>query len=440
MDTKQLSILKSQTEEAARLWPEIQKSEYPSDAWLRNYFFHNRKKFGSRDRRFFSEIIFSLYRHRSLISVWSNHLAPSAPASLDIILAGFMSDLFTANEFREICTAFRLIPQSAVLSETLCVKIKNRELPENISCSNAAESMALRYSFPVWLVDRWIARWGEETAGKILAASNERPRLSIRVNPIKMTRERQMGRFAKSNLQFEPASLSSYGIILNERMQVLESDDFQRGFFEVQDEGSQLVCEIMNPQPGEFVWDVCAGGGGKSLFMAGLMQNKGRVVATDTRAHKLQDLKRRASRAGIYNIFPADLNKIGETSTIKKGPDIILIDAPCSGTGTLRRNPDAKWRLKPETFIIHQKDQMKIIEGVLPYMQPHTELYYVTCSMEPEENEDVISGILAAHPELQEAKVSLSPRLRSMQSNNHVRLWPHEHHTDGFFMAKLIKI
>src|SRR3989338_6317693 len=198
------------------------------------------------------------------------------------------------------------------------------------------------------------------------------------------------------------------------------------------DEGSQLAGLAVQAKPGELIWDVCAGGGGKALLMAGMMQNKGRIIATDIRMYKLKDLKKRASRAGIFNIFPADLNRMDEIKSVRGGFDKILVDAPCSGTGTLRRNPDAKWKLSPETLEFHHRDQVAIVESALPRLKPGGTLFYVTCSLDPLENEDSLKEILAKHPEL--TPVSTEPF-----KDGFFRLWPHKDNTDGFFVAALKK-
>ncbi|HOW88333.1 MAG TPA: RsmB/NOP family class I SAM-dependent RNA methyltransferase, partial [Candidatus Omnitrophota bacterium] len=199
-------------------------------------------------------------------------------------------------------------------------------------------------------------------------------------------------------------------------------------WFEVQDEGSQMICQKMDPKPGENIWDVCAGGGGKSLLLAAMMENKGRIVATDLRSFKLEELKKRAKRAGVFNIFPAELERLAELKVARKGFDKILVDAPCSGTGTLGRNPDAKWKLAPSWFEALPVEQLAILEKALPYLAKNGKLYYATCSVEAAENEKVVEKFLSAHPELRTIPCG-------EKGDPFFKLWPPETGTDGFFLA-----
>ena len=435
MKTYRPSILQSQIRTTADIWKDIQHSTYPADRWLRSFFYQNRKKYGSRDRRFFSDTIFCLFRHKTLIETWMSAITPSRTVAnkttgeeLAVVFAAAMEGIISAAEFESFA------------APTIYPLIREKKLPKGFTFNSTAEELSTVYSFPLWLVQRWIKHFGLNETKVLLAITNERPQLAIRINPIRMTRERQMERFRNQKLKFRPTLWSNHGIILDERISLLEGEDFQKGFFEVQDEGSQLVCEIIAPKEGETVWDVCAGGGGKSLFMAGLMKNKGRIIATDIRPKKLEDLRKRATRSEIFNIFPADLNLIDETAVMKKGVDKIVIDAPCSGSGTLRRNPDAKWKLSEQRFLEHQKDQIAIIEKAIPYLKQAGELFYITCSIEPSENEEVIENILENYPNMKKSSIYVPDRLSSVMKNGFVQLWPPRHHTDGFFMAKLRKV
>jgi 16S rRNA (cytosine967-C5)-methyltransferase len=235
-------------------------------------------------------------------------------------------------------------------------------------------------------------------------------------------------RMKAEGMPVEATPYSPIGIRLQGKPMLSRHPLFLDGSIEVQDEGSQIVCRKAAPAPGQMVWDVCAGSGGKSLFLAALMKNKGRILATDIRGKKLEDLKKRASRAGAHNIFPADLERLQESRELKKGADIVLVDAPCSGSGTLRRNPDAKWKIKEEDFAAFHKTQLEIIEKSLPYLKPGGKLCYVTCSLDPVENEEVMRELFEKHPELK-------PLPAGDAGESYLRLVPHKNGTDGFFLA-----
>ena len=415
----------SQLRAAVELWDLVKNDPYPTDRFLGNYFHLHRKKFGSRDRRFLSEIIYSLFRNRTYLEAWA--AASHETGSLFVVfMAIFLEDLLPLPEWSEsLRSQFPKID-----TEKLATALKAKELPPEIQKQKLprGKEWSLKYSFPEWLVTKWIAQFGEEETQLLLESAQVRPPFVIRANTLKASRDSLLETLNQKGWQVSKTERTETGILFKERANLFDSEEFQEGFFEVQDEGSQLVCEMIDAKPGELVWDVCAGGGGKSLAIAARMQNKGRIIATDIRQKKLDDLRKRAKRAGVMTIFPADLERMEEIHAIRKGVDKIVVDAPCSGTGTLRRNPDAKGKLKPEIFLRNQLDQIEIVEKSLPRLKVGGKLFYITCSLEPEENEQVMQKVLERHPELQ-----IVPYPRSREG--YFRLFPHKHETDGFFLA-----
>jgi 16S rRNA (cytosine967-C5)-methyltransferase len=288
--------------------------------------------------------------------------------------------------------------------------------------------MAFLYSFPLWLVQRWAQSFGIRETERLLGFFQQRPLLVLRANTLKISRKKLVDMFRRLGVEANQTEKSYFGLILKERRNVFDTPAFRDGWFEVQDEGSQMVCQKMDPTPGENIWDVCAGGGGKSLLLAAMMENKGRIVATDLRSFKLEELKKRAKRAGVFNIFPAELDRLAELKAAQKGFDKILVDAPCSGTGTLGRNPDAKWKLAPSWFEALPAEQLAILEKALPYLHKDGKLYYATCSLDSAENEEVVEAFLKAHPELETISCGEN-------GEKFFKLWPPETGTDGFFLA-----
>ena len=410
---------------AAKIWEENQNNPAHADRWLANFFHANRKKLGSRDRRFLAETIYSLFRHQLFLETWVRTLASPEDNALPLFAAA-AEGIISPEEFTGAWG--KRVESEGLTPSELYHSLRNKEFPRSLKISSEEERLSLRYSFPLWLIRRWTKTFGAVECRKLLEASNERPPLVVRVNPLKMDREKLIARFRKKGFRVLPTERSPFGIFFLERVNLFDSEEFQKGFFEIQDEGSQLVCQRMEPKPGEVIWDVCAGGGGKSLHLAALMQNKGRIIATDIRERKIEDLKKRAARAGAYNIFPAELGRIEETREIKRGIDKILVDAPCSGTGTLRRNPDAKWKLTEEKLRAYHGDQVAILEKALPHLKTGGRVYYVTCSLEPVENEEVMDEILGRHSELKKIAYPVS-------RDGYFRLLPHKHQTDGFFLG-----
>ncbi|HWA34975.1 MAG TPA: methyltransferase domain-containing protein, partial [Cyclobacteriaceae bacterium] len=216
-------------------------------------------------------------------------------------------------------------------------------------------------------------------------------------------------------------------LILEERQNIFTRQQFRDGLFEVQDAGSQLIAPFLKPEPGMRVVDACAGGGGKTLHLAALMQNKGRIIAMDIEAWKLDELKKRARRAGASNNIETRL--IDSSKVIKRlenSADRLLIDVPCSGLGVLRRNPDAKWKLTPEFIEQVKITQQEILTNYSTMVKTGGLMVYSTCSILPEENEEQVKKFLAAHPDKFELQ------------DQHM-VWPSEGF-DGFFMARMKKI
>jgi 16S rRNA (cytosine967-C5)-methyltransferase len=425
---EKLNILQSQLKAASEIWNDIQNDPSPADRWLGNYFHHYRKRFGARDRKFISETIYACFRHKIFLDEWRKEVGLEENPLHLVLLAAAAEMMITPEQFVKAVAELNLnIPN-------IYERLSKKSLPHTMLFKSKHDQFVKRYSFPLWLIERWTARLGLEETQNLLESLQKRPPLTIRINPIKTTREKLVEAFKAKNWIATETLQSPYGLTFSERISVFDSDEFRDGLFEIQDEGSQLVCLAIDAKPGENVWDVCAGGGGKSLLMAAMMQNKGRIVATDIRARKLDELKKRAQRAGIYNIFAADLDRMDQSREAKKGFDKILVDAPCSGTGTLRRNPDAKWKLQEDRFSVFHRDQIAILENALPSLKKGGRLYYVTCSLEPEENELVIQELLDKHVELE-----LIRPTQAEPGENYFRLLPHKGTTDGFFLAIMTK-
>ncbi|HOW88530.1 MAG TPA: RsmB/NOP family class I SAM-dependent RNA methyltransferase [Candidatus Omnitrophota bacterium] len=428
MKDNQKRLILSQLRMAAEVWRGIEKDPLPADRWLARYFFQNRKKVGSRDRKFLSETTYAAFRHKSFLEAWVEKAKPrpvvsdAEKAESLCLFAAVKEGFVTSEDFREVFG----------YGEKLYKALREHLPPEGGEKKSKEEMMAFLYSFPLWLVQRWAQAFGIRETEHLLGFFQQRPFLVLRANTLKISRKKLVDMFRRLGVEANQTTRSYYGLVLKERRNVFDTQAFRDGWFEIQDEGSQLICQKADPKPGENVWDVCAGGGGKSLLFAAMMENKGRIVATDLRGYKLEELKKRARRAGVFNIFPAELGRMSELKMAQAGFDKILVDAPCSGTGTLGRNPDAKWKLTPEWFKNLQKEQLGILEKALPYLGKNGKLYYATCSVEAVENEAVVEKFLAAHPELKAEPCG-------EKNETYFKLWPPESGTDGFFLAVLKK-
>jgi 16S rRNA (cytosine967-C5)-methyltransferase len=256
--------------------------------------------------------------------------------------------------------------------------------------------------YPDWL-DPYLAQvFGEDRAAEAAAMASRAP-LDLRVNTLKAKRERVLASLAHLGAKETPWSPVGLRIALGADARnpgIRAEEDFIKGAIEVQDEGSQLAALLSGAKPGEQVIDLCAGAGGKTLALAAMMQGKGRLIATDRDKRQLAPIHERLSRAGAHNAeVRTPKGEADPLSDIRASADLVLIDAPCTGTGTWRRNPDAKWRMRPGALEIRLKDQVEVLDRAAPLVKPGGRIAYITCSVLAQENGEQIRGLLARHGE-----------------------------------------
>ena len=293
------------------------------------------------------------------------------------------------------------------------------------------EALAIRCSFPTWIAERWTARYGCNGAESLMRALNERPPLTLRANQLRITRDALGERLAAENgLDWRPAQLAPEGLIVGHAGSPGEWAAFTDGSFAVQDEASMLIARLLAPEPGSTVADVCAAPGTKTTHLAELMDNRGRIVAFDRDAGRLARVGEAATRLGISIIDTRD----GPVEVLAPGfrtaCDAVLVDAPCSNLGVLRRNPEVKWRRRPADLAQAGRHQAEILGAAAAMVRPGGRLVYATCSLELEENDEVVRTFLAAH-----ADFALDPPddfPLPLDEGGWLRCLPHRHGTDGF--------
>ena len=325
---------------------------------------------------------------------------------------------------------------------------------------DAAQALAVRYSIPGWLSRRWVERLGLASAEAACEGVSVAPPMTLRVNRLVTTREALLEIFAQAGIAAKPTSVSLSGILLDEGGPVSSLPGFQEGAFYVEDEAAQLIPLLLDPQPGDIVLDACAAPGGKSTHVAALMQNKGIIYAVDRKETRLDLVRSNCRRLGVQIVVPivSDIRQPLEwlpmietagSSSMKKARvgepsiDRILVDAPCSGLGVLRRHPEAKWRKDEQALPRHQALQCQILEAVAPCLRPGGVLVYSTCSTEPEENEDVIERFSRAHREFQRESVVpwLPPAAREfVTEQGALSTVGNRFSMDGFYAARLRKV
>jgi 16S rRNA (cytosine967-C5)-methyltransferase len=306
------------------------------------------------------------------------------------------------------------------------------------------EHLAIEASLPDFLARRLMAELGDE-ARAAAVAMNVRAPLTVRTNTLKTTREELQKRLEKEDVVVRPTPLSPFGLFLETRINVYSLPSFREGLFEVQDEGSQLLGMLVDAPPRKVV-DACAGAGGKSLQLAAQMKNRGDLFALDVVSRRLEDLRLRARRAGVHNIRVQRISEgpeaLDELKALHGAAERVLVDAPCTGTGTFRRKPDARYRLEEQSLAEHVEKQKALLERFSALVKPGGRLIYGTCSILVEENEQVVQDFLSRHPEfsLAPAEKWLGPELGAqVTQQGMLRLYTHRHGTDGFFGAVLVK-
>lgn len=307
-----------------------------------------------------------------------------------------------------------------------------------------AERFAVAASLPDALAARFLSEFGDD-AEAAAEAMNERAPLVVRTNTLKISRDALQARLAEEGVAAAPTARSPLGLVLDGRANAFALPSFREGCFEVQDEGSQLLGMLVDPPPTRVV-DACAGAGGKSLQLSAEMKNRGELFALDVEEGRLEELKRRARRAGVHNVrakaIAADDEALAQLGDLRGRADRVLVDAPCTGSGTLRRKPDARYRFTEALLAEHAGRQRELLARFAQLVKPGGQLVYGTCSVLREENEAVVEDFLAHHPDfsLKPAAERLGPVAGTdTTSGGYLRLYPHRHGTDGFFGALLVR-
>ncbi len=436
----QLSSLLGHTQE---ILTSILGFEKPADALL-DTFFRSRRYLGSHDRRFIAETAYGVLRHRRRVEVILNRsLRPGE------------SDLFDDDRLLLMIATFVLMTpgMAPVTAADISVRIRSTRLKSQLEAifprlkENATAGLApeepvgIRESVPEWMVERLSKELPAEEVERMLRSMNEPAPITLRVNTLKTDVEHCRAMLASEGVETERTALSPVGLVIRKRVNVFALKSFQEGYFEVQDEGSQILPLLIDPKPTWKVLDACAGAGGKTLEFAAIMKNRGEIVAADINAFRLEELKKRSRRAGASNIRIREVDALGDLDGAHRGPfDVVFVDAPCSGIGTVRRNPGMKWSVTPSTVEEIAHKQSAILASVAPFVKPGGRLVYATCTVFRQENEDVVESFLAAHPEFRPvdpAQILAKVPIPDAVAGQAVKLMTHRHGTDGFFCATL---
>ena len=364
------------------------------------------KRWGSSDRKFVAETIYEIVRWKRLYSEIAEVKEPFDRDNLWRIFAVWA-----------VLRGYP-IPDWRQLEGTPERKIKGR-------FDELSKIRTFKESIPDWMDELGVKELGEKVWSKEITAQNQPAKVILRVNTLKTTKEKLKAILMDLNIETEYLKDQPDALVLKERANVFLTDAFKQGFFEVQDANSQLVAAFLDVKPGMRVVDTCAGAGGKTLHIASLMENKGQLIAMDLYESKLKQLKLRAKRNSAFNI---EYRIIDSTKVIKKlheKADRVLIDAPCSGLGVLKRNPDAKWKLQPEFIDNIRKVQSEVLENYSKIVKPGGKLVYATCSILPSENQAQVQRFLTTE---------IGKQFQFVEDR---KILASESGFDGFYMALL---
>lgn len=405
---------------AVALLAELQRTTFPADSTVSRYFRQHRE-LGHGDRGFIAEAVYAvLRRQRSLGARCADELT-----SRHLLLA-WLGCVQGLNR-REL---------DPVLSES-----DGKWLAQAKALRLEDLPAAVRLDLPDWLYEALSSQYAVEELEALAASLAQSAPLDLRVNPLKAQRDEVLAKLAAGGIGAEACRYSPLGIRLAGKPSLARHPLFLDGTVEVQDEGSQLLGFLVQPKRGEMVADFCAGAGGKTLLLGALMRSQGRLYAFDVVEKRLAKLKPRLARSGLSNVHPARIESENDIKIKRLAGklDRVLVDAPCSGLGTLRRNPDLKWRQTPESVAELAAKQAAILSAAASLVRSGGRLVYATCSLLRQENEAIASAFLEAHPEfvaLSAAEVLQKQGIDlAADGQEQLHLLPHRHGTDGFFAA-----
>lgn len=403
----------------------------------------------NRERSFLMELVYGVLRYRDTLD-WALHEFVRKPSGLhhdtlnNLRLAAYQILFMRVQDWAAVNEAVELEKRggkpevvNGVLRSLLRKPVTERLNLVPVERKGAVPYLALLTSHPSWLIKRWVKRFGEKRARELAEANNMIPPLTLRVNTLCSTREQLLERLSSRGIRGEPSQFSPDGIRLKGSPMVKEFSDLKDSFV-VQDEAAQLIVYLLEPRQGERILDACASPGGKSTHIAQMIKDRGEILAAEIDERRMPQLHENVSNLNMTSITLLhrdfrELNKRGEGSF-----DRILLDAPCSALGVIRRNPDIKYRRTPEDLTGFMKKQLAMLRAAAKMLKPGGSIVYSVCSTEPEEGEEVVKEFLKDSEDFYIIDTTI-PFLKDFMKEGLFRTYPHIHDMDGFFGVKLCK-
>lgn len=412
-----------------------QQHHAPADALMHDYF-KSHRFMGSKDRAYVGELVYFILRNGAAIEWWLEkgelRTTPRLVAMLALVFLHKLSPREVGNLFdgQKFSPSKLTVEELDVLDALEGAELIHEQMP-----------VSAKYNFPDWMEGRIRLSLGDDFDAEMTALNQSAP-VDIRVNTLKADRADLILALDREGYDCTPTPHSKLGVRLQKRMPVFTTQAFRDGWFEMQDEGSQIVAALVEAEPGQKVVDFCAGAGGKTLAIAARMENKGRILALDTNERRLKQMHKRLTRAGVDNVQVHTIESEQDQyiKRHKESADWVVVDAPCSGSGTWRRNPDLKWRFDLNDLRELKDIQQRVLRSAARLVKPGGRLVYITCSLFNDENEGQVKQFLVDYPQF---RVAPPPEIWSKHTHSIpevgsvIRLTPHKDGTDGFFAAIL---
>jgi 16S rRNA (cytosine967-C5)-methyltransferase len=403
------------------------------------------------DKRFLTELTHGVVRWKTRLDFiieqfCKNKFAMQDPNIRNAMRVALYQILFLSkiphpaavNEAVEFVKKIRGQKAANLVNAVLRNIIRNlNKLPTPDHETDPVQYLSIMYSHPSWMVKRWVDRYGLYETEQLLSANNERPTIVVRANTLKTTADELVKLFEERNIRNTRSKYLENFIKVGHLSGIYNLDLFEKGYFSVQDESSGLVVKLLDPKPGETVIDLCSAPGGKTTFIGELMKNQGKIIAVDKYEHRLNLVKQSCERLGVENVefIPKDALEVDVEPA-----DKVLVDAPCSGLGVIQKKPDIKWQRELSDIRNLAKTQIELLEKASKLVKNGGVIVYSTCTIEPEENIEVVKEFLSRHPEfkIDDARNYLPSDI--VNGEGCMETYPHKHDMDGGFAVRLIKV
>ncbi|ADL07791.1 16S rRNA (cytosine(967)-C(5))-methyltransferase RsmB [Thermosediminibacter oceani] len=438
---------------AVRILTEVERGSYSNLSLNR----HLTAEISREDRALITELVYGVIKHRIrldyVLSKFSKiGLNDINPIILNCLRVGLYQILFldkipdyaAVNESVNIAKLYSK-KAAGFVNGVLRNVIRSKDgidYPDRVK--DPLRYLVVYYSFPKWMIRRWLDLFGFEFTESLCKAFNEKPRMCVRVNELKINKTGLQAFLDKEGVVHNPGLFLEEALYIDDGPPLTELDSFKNGYFQPQDESSMLVARALGAASGETVLDVAAAPGGKTTHLAQLMKNSGRIYAWDIHPHRVQLLKETCQRLGVSIVYPEVRDARVPDKNLFGKFDRVLVDAPCSGLGVIRRKPDIKWTKKPEDIPVLKREQLQIIRVSSQYVKPGGILIYSTCSIEPEENREVVKEFLKENRDfdLDDIRPHLPEALSAdvKEQYGYIQIYPNLHSIDGFFIARLKRI